>query len=57
MTEIQLLSKAIKFASVKHKDQRRKDSNATPYINHPIDVMNLLAQNDVTGNDIYMLFF
>ncbi|PHS03172.1 MAG: phosphohydrolase [Blastopirellula sp.] len=29
---------AIYFAAEKHKDQRRKNSAASPYINHPIEV-------------------
>lgn len=28
--------RAIQFAADKHKDQRRKDKDASPYINHPI---------------------
>lgn len=31
------------FASDKHRDQRRKDAEASPYINHPIALANLLA--------------
>jgi guanosine-3',5'-bis(diphosphate) 3'-pyrophosphohydrolase len=30
------LIKAIAFAAEKHKNQRRKDLEASPYINHPI---------------------
>lgn len=39
-----LLLKAIKFASQKHAKQRRKDAKDTPYINHPIDVAELLSR-------------
>ncbi|HEU4748773.1 MAG TPA: HD domain-containing protein, partial [Gemmatimonadaceae bacterium] len=35
--------KAIEFASCKHSMQRRKDKDASPYINHPIAVAHLLA--------------
>ena len=35
--------RALKFASAKHRDQRRKDIEASPYINHPIDVAQILA--------------
>lgn len=35
---------ALLFASNKHKDQRRKDEDASPYINHPIEVAELLAR-------------
>ena len=37
------LLKAIEFASRKHSTQRRKDEEASPYINHPIAVTHLLA--------------
>ena len=39
---LSLLLKAIRFASLKHKDQRRKDPGASPYINHPIAVAETL---------------
>jgi guanosine-3',5'-bis(diphosphate) 3'-pyrophosphohydrolase len=35
---------AADFAARKHRAQRRKDSEATPYINHPIAVAELLAR-------------
>jgi guanosine-3',5'-bis(diphosphate) 3'-pyrophosphohydrolase len=31
------------FAANKHRDQRRKDAEASPYINHPIAVATVLA--------------
>ncbi|XP_052819618.1 guanosine-3',5'-bis(diphosphate) 3'-pyrophosphohydrolase MESH1-like [Mya arenaria] len=31
------------FAAIKHKNQRRKDQDRTPYINHPIGVANILT--------------
>ena len=31
-----LVLKAAQFAAHKHRDQRRKDANAIPYINHPL---------------------
>ena len=37
------LLEAIEFASRKHSTQRRKDKDASPYINHPIAVAHLLA--------------
>jgi (p)ppGpp synthase/HD superfamily hydrolase len=43
MTEVALLLKAVRFAADKHRDQRRKDKDGSPYINHPIDVAELLA--------------
>ena len=38
-----LLLKALGFAARKHRDQRRKDPEASPYINHPIALANVLA--------------
>jgi len=38
------LLRAIDFAARKHKDQRRKDEEASPYINHPVYVALLLAE-------------
>jgi len=35
---------AMRFAAQKHSRQRRKDSEATPYINHPIAVAEILAR-------------
>jgi (p)ppGpp synthase/HD superfamily hydrolase len=40
--------KATTFAASKHRDQRRKDREASPYINHPITVAALLAEVGVT---------
>jgi guanosine-3',5'-bis(diphosphate) 3'-pyrophosphohydrolase len=31
--------KAIHFAADKHRNQRRKDVEASPYINHPIELV------------------
>jgi len=36
--------KALHFAATKHRDQRRKDIKESPYINHPIEVAELLAR-------------
>jgi len=38
-----LLLRAIAFAAHKHRDQRRKDAGASPYINHPIALATVLA--------------
>ncbi len=34
---------AVAFAADKHRNQRRKDAEASPYINHPIALANVLA--------------
>lgn len=41
--ELKLLLKALGFAAHKHRDQRRKDVAASPYINHPIALANILC--------------
>jgi guanosine-3',5'-bis(diphosphate) 3'-pyrophosphohydrolase len=37
-----LVLKAIVFAAFKHRDQRRMDAEASPYINHPIALTEVL---------------
>jgi GTP diphosphokinase / guanosine-3',5'-bis(diphosphate) 3'-diphosphatase len=37
-----LIFEALQFAAHKHRDQRRKDPEASPYINHPIALANIL---------------
>ena len=39
-----LVLKAIEFAAHKHRDQRRKDPDKTPYINHPIALAQVLRE-------------
>ena len=41
------------FAAEKHKNQRRKDAEASPYINHPISLANVLAtEGGVTDGEV-----
>jgi guanosine-3',5'-bis(diphosphate) 3'-pyrophosphohydrolase len=42
-----LLLEAIAFAAEKHRHQRRKDAEASPYINHPIALASLLKREGV----------
>jgi GTP diphosphokinase / guanosine-3',5'-bis(diphosphate) 3'-diphosphatase len=42
-SNLQTLIAAATFAAHKHKDQRRKGADASPYINHPLAVANVLA--------------
>ena len=42
-SELALLLKALAFAAHKHRDQRRKDAEASPYINHPIALASVLT--------------
>jgi len=43
----QLLISAFHFAAEKHKFQTRKNKDKTPYINHPIECADLLANDSV----------
>ena len=44
---------AASFAADKHKQQRRKGSDADPYINHPLEVARILAEvGEVDDNDM-----
>jgi guanosine-3',5'-bis(diphosphate) 3'-pyrophosphohydrolase len=43
-----LVLTAIEFAAIKHRDQRRKDREQSPYVNHPIAVARLLWSHGVT---------
>jgi guanosine-3',5'-bis(diphosphate) 3'-pyrophosphohydrolase len=42
-SDVQALLSAIAFAADRHRNQRRKDVEASPYINHPIALAHLLA--------------
>ena len=43
-TGLPLIVSALEFAAHKHRDQRRKDALASPYINHPIALANVLVR-------------
>ena len=47
-------AKAVAFAADKHRNQRRKDAEASPYINHPIALANVLA-NEGGVEDVTVL--
>ena len=48
-----LLLRALAFAAHKHRDQRRKDAEASPYINHPIALAEMLAgEGGVTDAEV-----
>jgi len=42
-----LLLEAVAFAADKHRNQRRKDAEASPYINHPIALASLLKREGI----------
>jgi len=52
--ELALLFRALAFAAHKHRDQRRKDAGASPYINHPIALADVLV-NEGGVSDIEVL--
>jgi guanosine-3',5'-bis(diphosphate) 3'-pyrophosphohydrolase len=43
-TSLGLVLQAAAFAAQKHREQRRKDSSASPYINHPIALAQILVE-------------
>ncbi len=43
MKDTATLIKAVHFAADRHRDQRRKDKGATPYINHPVSLAHILT--------------
>ena len=53
-SELNLLVKAMSFAAHKHRNQRRKGKHASPYINHPISLVNILC-NEAHLTDINLI--
>lgn len=47
--------RALTFAADKHRDQRRKDSRQTPYINHPIQVANILPNEAGVVDEVVLM--
>jgi GTP diphosphokinase / guanosine-3',5'-bis(diphosphate) 3'-diphosphatase len=43
-THMETVLKAAAFAAEKHRNQRRKDAEGSPYINHPIQLAYILVQ-------------
>jgi HD domain len=52
-SEVQRLTRALAFAAEAHRDHRRKGASQEPYINHLIEVLDLVAS--VEGNDMDVL--
>jgi guanosine-3',5'-bis(diphosphate) 3'-pyrophosphohydrolase len=46
---------ATAFAAEKHSNQRRKDADASPYINHPISLANVLANEGNVEDEAVIL--
>lgn len=52
-TEVSKVLRAALFAAERHRNQRRKDAEASPYVNHPIAVASVLAaEGGVTDPDV-----
>ncbi len=47
--------RALHFAAQKHRDQRRKDSHQTPYINHPIAVADILLNEAGVTDEVVLI--
>lgn len=55
LPELARLLDAVAFSAEKHRNQRRKDAEASPYINHPIALARLLAlDGGVTDVEVLM---
>lgn len=52
-SELPLLLETVNFSAEKHRNQRRKDPDATPYINHPIGTKHMNTFNKF----IYYYYF
>ncbi|RZF39063.1 hypothetical protein LSTR_LSTR006600 [Laodelphax striatellus] len=50
--DVRLLVMCTNFAAEKHKTQRRKNVDKTPYINHPIGVANILSEAGISDVNI-----
>jgi guanosine-3',5'-bis(diphosphate) 3'-pyrophosphohydrolase len=52
-SETGLIVRAAAFAAEKHRHQRRKDRDASPYINHPIALADVLAnEGGISDSDV-----
>ncbi|NJC05762.1 guanosine-3',5'-bis(diphosphate) 3'-pyrophosphohydrolase [Sphingomonas kaistensis] len=51
--ELESIIKAASFAARKHRTQRRKDADASPYINHPLALAEILcSEGSVTDSTV-----
>jgi guanosine-3',5'-bis(diphosphate) 3'-pyrophosphohydrolase len=49
-----MLIRATAFAAFKHRNRRRKDAHASPYINHPIALADVLANEGNVEDEIVL---
>jgi len=52
--DLKLLLKALQFSALKHRNQRRLDVDASPYINHPISLASILC-NEAHVTDVEVI--
>jgi len=50
-----VLIRATAFAADKHRNQRRKDADASPYINHPIALADVLANEGSVADEAVLV--
>ena len=50
-----IIIEAANFAAIKHKNQKRKDPEGTPYINHPLGVAHILTSVRILDLKIYII--
>lgn len=50
-SSLPLFIDAVAFAASKHRGQKRKDAEASPYINHPIALAQVLAREVKVGDE------
>jgi len=52
---LNLIVFALDFAAQKHRNQRRKDLEASPYINHPISLLKVLVTEANITNEVVLV--
>jgi GTP diphosphokinase / guanosine-3',5'-bis(diphosphate) 3'-diphosphatase len=53
--DLGLIFRALRFAADKHRFQRRKDPERSPYINHPIDLANVLVDEAAVTDKVVLV--
>ena len=48
-SEVRRLTKALAFAAEAHRNHRRKGASQEPYINHLIEVLDLVASEELVS--------
>jgi guanosine-3',5'-bis(diphosphate) 3'-pyrophosphohydrolase len=54
LDDVGLILRAVSFAAQKHRNQRRKDVDATPYINHPIALAKVLKEEGGVADPVVL---